>query len=81
MATWQAQEAETMLGEVIELARTRGPQMISHQRIERAVLLSLEGYRALAAHKPDFNAHLLGRPNFADFPIKGSRDSGRPFEH
>ncbi len=80
MATWQVQEAKTKLSEVIELAQTQGPQMITRHGTERAVLLSIEDYRALAAQKPDFKAHLLGGPKFDDFPIERSRDSGRIFD-
>jgi prevent-host-death family protein len=80
VATWQVQEAKTKLSEVIELAQTQGPQMITRHGTERAVLLSIEDYRALAAQKPDFKAHLLGGPKFDDFPIERSRDSGRIFD-
>ena len=34
------------------------------------VVLSIEDYRALAAHRPDFKAHLLGGPKVDDFSIE-----------
>ncbi len=80
MAKWQVQDAKTRLSEVIELARTEGPQTITRHGTERAVLLSVEDYRALAAHKPDFKAHLLGGPKVDDFSIERDRDTGRAIE-
>jgi antitoxin Phd len=80
MAVWQVQEAKTRFSEVIERARTEGPQTITRHGTERAVVLSIEDYRALAAHKPDFKAHLLGGPKVDDFTIERERDTGRDIE-
>ncbi len=77
MAAWQVQEAKTRLSEVIELARAEGPQTITRHGRERAVILSVEDYRALVAHKPDFKAYLLGGPKVDDFDIERDRDTGR----
>lgn len=80
MAKWQVQDAKTRLSEVIERAHTEGPQTITRHGKERAVVLSIEDYRALAAHKPDFKAHLLGGPKTDDFSVERDRDTGRPVE-
>ncbi|MFY9780184.1 MAG: type II toxin-antitoxin system Phd/YefM family antitoxin [Candidatus Baltobacteraceae bacterium] len=80
MATWQVQDAKTRFSELIERARTEGPQTITRHGRERAVLLSIEDYRALAAHKPDFKAYLLGGPKVEDFPLDRDRDTGRAVE-
>ena len=80
MATWQVQHAKTRLSEVIERARTEGPQTITRHGAERAIVLSIEDYRALIAHKPDFKAHLLGGPQVDDFTIERDRDTGRKVE-
>lgn len=80
LATWQVQEAKTRFSELIERARTDGPQTITRHGAERAVVLSIEDYRALAAHKPDFKAHLLGGPKVDDFSIERDRDPGRALE-
>lgn len=56
MATWQVHDAKARFSEVIERAHAEGPQMITRHGAERAVVLSIEDYRALAAHKPDFKA-------------------------
>jgi antitoxin Phd len=80
MGTWQVCEAKTRLSEVIERARTEGLQMITRHGAERAVVISIEDYRALVAHKPDFKAHLVGGPKVDDFTIERDRDTGRPVE-
>jgi antitoxin Phd len=54
--------------------------MITRHGAERAVVISIEDYRALVAHKPDFKAHLLGGPKVDDFTIERDRDTGRPVE-
>ena len=80
MATWQVQEAKTRFSEVIERARTEGPQTITRHGAERAVVLSIEEYRALVAHQPDFKAHLLGGPKVDDFSVERDRAAGRDIE-
>jgi antitoxin Phd len=73
-------DTKTRLSEVIERARTEGPQTITSHGAERAVVLSIEEYRALVAHKPDRKAHLLGGPKVDDFSIERDRDTGRVVE-
>jgi prevent-host-death family protein len=80
MSTWQVQEAKARLSELIERARTDGPQTITRHGAERAVLLSIEDYRAFLARRPDFKAHLLGGPKVDDFAVERDRDVGRPVE-
>jgi prevent-host-death family protein len=80
MATWPVQDAKTRLSEVIERARTEGPQVITRHGAERAVLLSIEDYRALATHKPDFKSYLLGGPKLDDFSVERDDDAGRAVE-
>jgi prevent-host-death family protein len=80
MAIWQVQEAKTRLSEVIEQAHGKGPQIITRHGAERAVVLSMEDYRALTAHKPDLKAYLLGGPKVDNFVIERDRDMGREIE-
>jgi prevent-host-death family protein len=77
VATWQVQDAKTHFSEVIARARSEGPQTITRHGAERAVVLSIEDYRALAAEKPDFKAYLMGGPKFDDFSIPRDDDTGR----
>lgn len=80
MALWQVQQAKTRLSEVIEEARGKGPQIITRHGAERAVVLSIEDYRALTAHKPDLKAYLLGGPKVESFEIEYDGDTGREIE-
>jgi antitoxin Phd len=80
MAVWQIQHAKARLSEVIELARNEGPQTITRHGAERAVVLSIENYRALIAQRPDFKEYLLGGPKVDDFSIERDRDTGRVVE-
>jgi antitoxin Phd len=77
MATWQVQDAKAHLSDGIERARTEGPQTITRHGKERAVVLSVEDYRALRKQKPDFKAYLLGGPKVDDFSVERDRDPGR----
>ena len=45
----------------------KGPQLITRHGRERAVVLSIQEYRALTAHKPDLRSYLLGGPKVNDF--------------
>jgi prevent-host-death family protein len=78
--TWQLQQAKTRLSEVIEEAHARGPQIITRHGAERAVVLSIQDYRALVASKPSLIDYLLGGPKVEGFDIEPSRDMGREIE-
>jgi len=80
MAHWPIQDAKAHFSEVIERAHSEGPQTITRHGAERAVLLSIEDYHALAGRKPDLKAHLLGGPKFDDFFVDRDRDTGRPVD-
>ena len=80
MAVWQIQHAKARLSEVIERAHSEGPQTITRHGADRAVVLSIEEYRALIAQKPDFKEYLLGGPKVDDFSIERDRDTGRVIE-
>lgn len=77
MSRWQVQEAKSRLSEVIEEAQRKGPQIITKHGAERAVVLSMEDFRALTAHKPGFKEYLLGGPKVDKFQIERDRDTGR----
>jgi prevent-host-death family protein len=77
---WQLQQAKTRLSEVIEEAHARGPQIITRHGTERAVVLSINDYRALVAHKPNFIEYLLSGPKVEGFEIEPSHDMGREID-
>lgn len=54
--------------------------MITRHGVAHAVVLSIEAYRTLVAHQPDFKAYLLGGPKVDDFSIEREKDTGRDVE-
>ena len=59
MAKWQVQKAKTHLSELIEEANRKGPQIITRHGSERAVVLSITDYRALADRRENLKDYLL----------------------
>jgi prevent-host-death family protein len=51
MATWQLQEAKARFSELVETARTAGPQVIARRGVETAVLVPAEEWNRSAAQK------------------------------
>ncbi len=68
------------MSESIEEAHTRGPQIITRHGAERAVVLSIQDYRALAAPKPNLIEYLLGGPKVEGFEIEPCHDMGREID-
>jgi len=66
--------------EVIERARSEGPQSITRHGRERAVVLSIEDYRSLVAQRPDFKSYLLGGPKVDDFSVERDPSGGREID-
>ncbi len=64
--TWQLQEAQDKLSEVIEEAIQHGPQVISQRGAEVAIVLSYEEY--LALKKSQLNLAQF----FLESPLRGS---------
>lgn len=80
MGRWQVQDAKARLSELMERARSEGPQTITRHGSELVVVLSVEDYRGLAARQPDFKAYLLGGPKVKDFRFRRELDTGRTVE-
>jgi prevent-host-death family protein len=51
LQTWQLQEAKNKLSRVIEDAIHRGPQIITRRGTEVAIVISMDEYREMMAHK------------------------------
>ncbi len=78
--SWQVHEAKSRFSELIERARTEGPQLITRHGKDRAVVVSIEEFRKLGAARPDFREYLLSGPKVDDFDIERPRDLGREVE-
>ena len=92
MASWQVQQAKAHFSELLDQAEQKGPQVITRHGAERAVVVSIDEYRALtgspatgaAAGKLqylDFKDWLLNGPKFEEgLELDRSQDTGRHFE-
>jgi prevent-host-death family protein len=74
---WQLQEAKTHLGEVIDAALTEGPQVITRQGVETAVVLSYSDYRQLVLKDKRLSDFFRELPLF-DSGIDLERDKTLP---
>ena len=59
MHTWQLQHAKAKLSEVIEVAKTNGPQTITQRGVETAVVISMAEWKRLKPQRPLTNRTLL----------------------
>lgn len=80
VAKWQVKEAKSRFSELIELAETEGPQLITRHGKDKVVVLSVDEFRKLESTKPDFKEYLLSGPKVEDLVIERGRDLGRENE-
>ena len=69
MWVWQVQEAKSHFSEVLERARSEGPQTITKHGTETAVVMSVEEYRRLKGPERTLLDVLMGGPKFDDFKL------------
>ena len=63
---WQLQDAKNRLSEVVNRARSEGPQVVTLRGKRAVVILSAESYDALLASRPTIVDRLLGGPAWDD---------------
>ena len=51
MSTWQLSDAKAKLGEVIDTAVKKGPQIVTRRGVETAVILSIDQWKHLLANQ------------------------------
>ena len=79
--TWQIQEAKGKLGEVIEEAIQHGPQIISRQGTEVAVVLSYEEYLVLKGDRTNLAQFFLESPlRDSGLDLRSERSERTKFE-
>jgi prevent-host-death family protein len=74
---WQLQEAKQQFSRVVERARTEGPQLVTRNGKEVAVLLDIDEYRRLRSDGGAFKRFLTTGPSFDDLELERSTDTGR----
>ena len=79
MERWKLEDAKARLSEVVRLAGTEGPQMVTIRGKEAAVILAPEAYQQLlpkpAGHKP--LVRFLQGLGLSGINLKRERDTGR----
>lgn len=75
---WQLQEAKNQLSRVVQLARQRGPQVITRHGKPEAVVMSVETWNKLAERRGSLGEFLRQSPlSGSGLDITRSRDAGR----
>ena len=82
--TWQLQEAKARFSEVVKLATSEGPQVVTCRGVETVVVISMDEYRQLEANRPSLVDYLLAGPKLDDETVaeinNRSNDTGREIE-
>jgi antitoxin Phd len=76
---WQLQEAKQQFSQVVELARTNGPQLVTRNGKEAVVVLDADEYRRLTSHGGDFKKFLFEGPRF-ELEIERSKELPREID-
>lgn len=69
MTMWQVQEVKERLEEVMDSAQSDGPQFISENGAEVAVVVSFDEYQRLLGPQRTLADLLLSGPKFDDFEV------------
>ena len=80
MRRWQLQEAKNHFSDVVNRARSEGPQIVTKRGVEAAVVLSYDKYRELMGQKMTFEEYLLTAPPFDDLDLERSKEPGRDID-
>ena len=83
-ATWQLQTAKAQFSELIRRARTSGPQVVTKQGKEEAVVVGIEDFKRLTqrAKQPDSLVQFFAESPLAEFALDLRRtpDYGRKID-
>ena len=79
---WALQDAKNRFSEVVEKAQSEGPQFVTRRGKERAVVMSIDDFRALTGSEGSL-VEFFRRSPLADVGLKfeRERDTGRDVEH
>jgi prevent-host-death family protein len=71
---WQVQEAKQRFSELLRAAKASGPQIVTRQGKEIAVVIDISEFRRLKGDIPDFKDFLRSGPDFEDLDLARSRE-------
>jgi prevent-host-death family protein len=74
---WQLQEAKQHFSELVERARTEGPQVVTKHGKEAVVVVSVEEYRRTRRAEPRLVEFLRKAPDLDVLEIERADDEGR----
>ncbi|HET9719884.1 MAG TPA: type II toxin-antitoxin system Phd/YefM family antitoxin [Solirubrobacteraceae bacterium] len=77
---WQLQTAKQRFSELVERARTDGPQMVTKHGKEAVVVVSAEEYHRLRDDEPRLLDFILAAPDFDSLDLDRAQDTGRAVE-
>jgi prevent-host-death family protein len=78
IVAWQLQAAKQRFSELVERARSEGPQVVTKHGREAVVVVSAEEYRSLSsARADDFVEFLRSGPDLDLLDLGRARDRGR----
>jgi prevent-host-death family protein len=77
---WQLQDAKQRFSQLVRHARDEGPQVVTRNGEEVAVVVSIEEYRRLTRNKPDFRDFLLAAPDLDVLEIDRAGERARIVE-
>jgi antitoxin Phd len=78
---WQFQEAKNKLSQVVDLAQTQGPQIITRHGKEAAVVLSFAAYQELSRPRTTLLAFFESSPLYGmTLDTTRSTDTGREID-
>jgi prevent-host-death family protein len=80
MGRWQVQEAKQQLSRVIDLARSQGPQMVTRNGKDVAVVVGIDDYRRLRSDGGAFKRFLEEAPDFDALEIERALEHARSVE-
>lgn len=81
---WPVQDAKAKFAEVIRLATSEGPQILTHRGVETAAIVSMEDLRRIREATVPVKNVLLEAPkldqDIIDFILDRPRDTGRDID-
>jgi antitoxin Phd len=74
---WQLQAAKQHFSELVERARSEGPQVVTKHGKEAVVVVSAEEYRRLLGNGPSLVEFIRSAPDFDALDLHRAPDRGR----
>jgi prevent-host-death family protein len=74
---WQVQEAKQRLSELLRAAASEGPQVVTKNGEEIAIVIDIGEYRHLTGETAEFKDYLRAGPGFDDLELARSAELPR----